>query len=81
MIFRVLFIYKKTKKDLPDIIIKRNFVYIVRRFPAFFPEEEIMKRYTIPMIVIAMMLFFTGASFAEIRVVSVKGTASYKAGG
>ncbi len=40
-----------------------------------------MKRYTIPMTIIAMLLFFAGVSFAEIRVVSVKGTASYKAGG
>jgi hypothetical protein len=40
-----------------------------------------MKRISIPMTVIAMLLFFASASFAEIRVLSVKGTASYKAGG
>jgi len=50
--------------------------------PAFLNfKEEIMKKYSIAILVILTVLFFAGSSYAEIRVLSVKGTASYKAGG
>ncbi|MBN2161098.1 MAG: hypothetical protein JW807_17050 [Spirochaetes bacterium] len=39
-----------------------------------------MKKFAVPMMISAALLFAV-ASFAEIRVVSVKGTAAYKAGG
>jgi hypothetical protein len=40
-----------------------------------------MRKYSITILVITALLLFAGTSFAEIRVLSVKGTASYKAGG
>ncbi len=44
-------------------------------------EEGTMKKYLIPIALVITLLAFAGVSFAEIRVVSVKGAASYKAGG
>ncbi len=40
-----------------------------------------MKKQHISILVIVAVFFFTISAFAEIRVISVKGTASYKAGG
>lgn len=44
-------------------------------------KEEIMKKYSITILAMMTVLFIAGSSYAEIRVLSVKGTASYKAGG
>ena len=40
-----------------------------------------MKKYSITILAMMTVLFIAGSSYAEIRVLSVKGTASYKAGG
>ena len=40
-----------------------------------------MKKYLVPILLVITLLAFAGVSFAEIRVLSVKGTAAYKAGG
>jgi hypothetical protein len=44
-------------------------------------EEKPMKKKHITAVILFAALFFAVSAFAEIRVVSVKGTASYKAGG
>jgi hypothetical protein len=46
-----------------------------------FLEEEIMKKNRVTLVLVVTALFLAGAAFAEIRVVSVKGTAAYKTAG
>ncbi len=46
-----------------------------------FPKEKTMKRNLISIIILTALVAFAGTAYAEIRVISVKGTASYKAGG
>lgn len=44
-------------------------------------EEKQMKQHHVPLLILASLFLFSASAFGEIRVVSVKGTASYKTGG